>query len=79
MRRVASFSLFVLLGLALTGPLVVHASPNSKQTEAQKKSQKEYKKYSKQQAKAQKKQFKAQKKQMKKWNKQHQDTTTTVT
>jgi hypothetical protein len=78
-KRVASSGLLVLLGLALTGPVVLHANPNSAQTEAQKKSQKEYKKYSKQQAKAQKKQFKAQKKQMKKWNKQHQNTTTTVT
>ena len=77
MKRVTAFALFVLLALALSGP-VAHAGTKSPQTKSQKNAQKSYKKYSKQQAKQQKKQLKAQKKQMKKWNKNHQ-TKITVT
>ena len=72
-RRV--FVLFVLLGLALSGPPVARAG---RQTKAQKDAQKSYKKYMKQYNKQQKKQLKAQEKQRKQWNRNHQ-TKTTVT
>ena len=69
--------LFVLLGLALSGP-TARASPRSSQTKAQKDAQKSYKKYSKQYNKQQKKQLKAEQKQMKKWNKEHQTKVTVI-
>jgi hypothetical protein len=69
-KRVAACILFVLLGLALSGP-VAHAGTKSPQTKSQKNAQKSWKKYSKQYNKQQKKELKAQKKQMKKWNKEH--------
>jgi hypothetical protein len=75
-KRVSACVLFVLLGLALSGP-VAHADTKSTQTKAQKNAQKSWKKYSKQQAKQQKKELKAQKKQRKKWNKNRPTITTT--
>ena len=71
MKRVAACVLFVLLGLALSGPVAAHAGTKSPQTKSQKNAQKSWKKYSKQYNKQQKKELKAQKKQMKKWNKEH--------
>jgi hypothetical protein len=72
-KRATACVLFVLLGLALSGP-AAHAGTRSSQTKAQKNSQKAWKNYSKQYEKQQKKELKAQKKQMKKWNKNHQTT-----
>ena len=78
MKKVAACVLFVLLGLALSGPTVAHARTISTQTEAQKKTQKNWKKAGKRQAKAQKKQLKAQKKATKNWKKNHPTTITTT-
>ena len=75
-KRVTACVLFVLLSLALSGP-VSHASSRSAQ-DAQKQSQRTWKQYSKQQRKEQKKELKAQKKAMKNWKKQH-PTKVTVT
>jgi hypothetical protein len=77
-KKVAACVLFVLLGLALSGPTVAHARTISTQTEAQKKTQKNWKKAGKRQARAQKKQQKAQNKAAKKYNKNHPTRTTTT-
>jgi hypothetical protein len=77
-KKVTACLLFVLLGLALTGPTVAHARTNSAQSDAQKQSQKQWKKYNKQLRKQQKKQSKEQKKQMKNWKKDHPTTITTT-
>lgn len=71
MKKVTAFILFILLGLALSVPTVVHAGPNSSQSAAQKRSQKAYRKSMKQQRKTQKKAQKSQKKAMKDWKKTH--------
>ena len=76
MKRVTAFALFVLLALALSGP-VAHAGTKSAQTKAQKNAQKSWKKYSKQDNKRRKKELKAEGKQMKKWNKNRPTITTT--
>ena len=78
MKKFTAGVLFVLLGLALSGPTVAHARTNTGQTQAQKNSEKNWKNANKQQAKAQKKQQKSQKKAEKKWNKSHPTTTTTT-
>ncbi|MFZ0912150.1 MAG: hypothetical protein WBQ76_09205 [Candidatus Korobacteraceae bacterium] len=78
MKKVAACVLFVLLGLALSGPTVAHARKVSAQSEAQKKTQKNWKKAGKRQAKAQKKQLKAQKKATKNWKKNHPTTISTT-
>ncbi len=70
MKKITAFILFVLLGLALTVPPVVHAD-SAAHHKATKTSQKAYKKTLKQQKKANKKNVKSQKKATKSWKKQH--------
>jgi hypothetical protein len=77
-KKITAYLLFVLLGLALSGPTVAHARTNSAQSDAQKQSQKQWKKYNKQQHKQQKKQLKEQKKQIKNWKKDHPTKVTTT-
>ena len=74
-KRLTSFALFVMLGLALAAPTLAHAGS----TAQQKQQQKQYDSYLKHQNKMQKKQLKEQKKQLKQFNKEHGNTTTTVT
>ena len=62
MKKAATYTLFVLLGLALVVPPAAHARAHSAQQNS--------KKYVKQQQKAQKKAQESQAKAMKYWNKQ---------
>lgn len=78
MKKVTVCLLFVLLALALSGPLFAHArTTKTKQTKQQKDAAKQYKKYSKQYNKQQKKQLKAQQKANKKFNKNRPTITVT--
>jgi hypothetical protein len=76
-KKFTACFLFVLLGLALSGPPSALASDKSSKIESPMNQTKQYKKYSKEQAKQQKKQAKAQKKEMKKLAQTHPTTTTT--
>jgi len=69
-RREGWVSLIVL-GLALSAPMAVHARNTSKHPEANKQAQKAAKNYNKQLRKQQKQQAKAQKRVMKQFQKQH--------
>ena len=76
MKRREGWVALIALGLALSGPALVHARTTTEKTPQQKKAEKYAKSYNKQLHKAQKKQAKAQKKQMKQWKKDHPTTTT---